>query len=96
VLAACQTAYDSDERGNGTTTIAAAFLRAGAASVIGTIWNVDDVASKDFFLSVHRRLLSGQSPSQAVASAQRACYASAECRRAAATTWIGTAAYGSE
>jgi CHAT domain-containing protein len=95
VLAACQTAASSGERASGISSVAATFLRAGAASVVGTLWRVNDVASEQFFLNVHRQLANGQRTSVAVARAQRACYASDACR-AAPATWIGTSAYGVE
>jgi CHAT domain-containing protein len=95
VLAACGTASDSAQRTSGAATISAAFLRSGARSVIGTLWDVDDIASGPFFLDVHRALVGGKTASQAVAVAQRACYASPACR-GAVPTWVGTAAYGLE
>jgi CHAT domain-containing protein len=95
VLAACETAVDPGARASGVMSIAATFLRSGAASVIGTLWQVDDAAGEQIFLEVHRALATGQSSSEAVARAQRACYASDQCR-AAPSTWIGAAAYGAE
>jgi CHAT domain-containing protein len=95
VLAACETASDSGERVSGVTSIAATFLRAGASSVVGTLWQVDDAAAEQFFVDVHRALASGQPAAMAVTRAQRSCYASPSCRTAAAT-WIGASAYGVE
>jgi CHAT domain-containing protein len=96
VLAACETATAArTDRSLGAADLAGAFLRAGAASVIATLWKIDDVAGQEFFVEVHRGLSSGQSPAMAVAAAQRACRASESCRPHP-VTWVGTTVYGLE
>lgn len=95
VLAACETGAGLVDRARGVTSLAAVFLRAGTASVAGTLWPVDDVSSASFFLSLHRRLLAGDGMAEAVARAQIACRQDAVCRRAAAT-WVGTTAFGAD
>jgi len=95
VLAACETGATSIDRAAGLASLSAAFLRAGAGSVVANLWRVDDSASEVFFLNVHRRLTAGDSAARSVALAQRACRADEQCRRAA-PTWIGTAVYGSQ
>jgi len=72
---------------------ASAFLRAGASSVVGSLWKVDDAVAEQFFTGVHRRLAEGQPAAVAVALAQRDCRDSAECRQHPAT-WIGATVYG--
>jgi CHAT domain-containing protein len=93
VLAACETAATPTDRAAGPRSIASAFLRAGAASVVATLWPVDDAAGEEFFVEVHRALARGNASALAVRSAQRACYASPSCR-AVPATWIGTSSYG--
>jgi CHAT domain-containing protein len=75
------------------THLASAFLRAGASSVVGSLWKVDDAVAEQFFTGVHRRLAEGQPAALAVAAAQRECRLSAECRTHPAT-WIGATVYG--
>jgi CHAT domain-containing protein len=96
VLAACETAAAARaDRSVGAVDLAGGFLRAGATSVIATLWKVDDLVGQEFFVGVHRGLAAGQSPAVAVAAAQRACRASVSCR-ANPVTWVGTTVYGME
>ena len=94
VLAGCETATASaTDRSTSRTHLASAFLRAGASSVVGSLWKVDDAVAEQFFTGVHRRLAEGQPAAVAVAIAQRECRDSAECRQHPAT-WIGATVYG--
>jgi CHAT domain-containing protein len=94
VLAACETGTTSTDRAAGLSSLSTALLRAGAVSVVATLWEIDDAASEMFFSNLHRALAAGQSTATAVARAQRACRADDACRRAPAI-WVGTQAYGS-
>jgi CHAT domain-containing protein len=94
VLAACETGAAPVDRAAGVASLAAGFLRAGAASVAATLWPVEDAQSQQFFLVLHKGLIAGDSMARAVARAQQICRASVQCREAA-TTWVGTTAYGS-
>jgi CHAT domain-containing protein len=93
VLAACETGAMSTDRATGLSSLSTALLRAGAVSVVATLWDVDDAAGEVFFLNVHRALAAGQTTATAVARAQRQCRADVDCRRAAGV-WVGTSAYG--
>jgi CHAT domain-containing protein len=94
VLAGCETAASAaGDRSTSRTHLASAFLRAGASSVVGSLWKVDDAVAEQFFTEVHRRLAKGQSAAVAVAGAQRQCRRAADCRRNPAT-WIGATVYG--
>jgi CHAT domain-containing protein len=95
VLAACETGAMSTDRATGLSSLSAALLRAGAVSVVATLWDVDDAASEVFFLNVHRGLAAGRTTAAAVAQAQRQCRADPECRRGAGV-WVGTNAYGAQ
>ena len=81
------------DRSTSRTHLASAFLRAGAASVVGSLWKVDDAVAEQFFTDVHRRLATGQPATTAVAGAQRQCRISPDCRLHPAT-WIGATVYG--
>jgi CHAT domain-containing protein len=94
VLAGCETAASAPgDRSTNRTHLASAFLRAGASSVVGSLWKVDDAVAEEFFTEVHRRLAKGQPAAVAVAGAQRQCREAADCRRNPAT-WIGATVYG--
>jgi CHAT domain-containing protein len=94
VLAGCETAQSSvADRSTGRAHLATAFLRAGASTVVGSLWKVDDAVAEQFFTDVHRRLAAGEPAAVAVAGAQRQCRGSVDCRRHPAT-WIGATVYG--
>lgn len=85
VLAACDTAgAQPHDRSSGGTSLAGEFLRAGASSVVASLWKVEDSAGEGLFVDVHRGLAAGQSAPHAVARAQRMCKTNRACRIAAA------------
>jgi CHAT domain-containing protein/tetratricopeptide (TPR) repeat protein len=70
VLAACSTASGPTRHGEGTNSLARAFLAAGARAVVGGLWDVSDASAVDLFVAFHRQLLAGESPRQALRQAQ--------------------------
>ena len=70
VLSACQTGLGTIVAGEGVLGLAWAFTRAGAASLIVTLWNVSDAASGQAMVAFYRGLASGQSKSAALRSAR--------------------------
>ena len=93
ILAACETGATRFDQATSVMSISSAFLRAGARSVVATLWPIDDTSGAAFFPAIHRELLDGRGTAVAVARAQRACRRDARCR-ASAPTWIGTTVYG--
>lgn len=69
VLAGCRTAVRA--RRSELSSLANAFLAAGARSVLGTLWDLPDGESQDLVSGFHRRLLRGESPARALAETQR-------------------------
>jgi CHAT domain-containing protein len=57
VLSACQTAIGKSFAETGMMTLAGAFLHAGAASVLSTLWKIDDEATAEFMKIFYRELL---------------------------------------
>ena len=57
VLSACGSATGSARAGEGLTSLARAFLHAGADAVLGTLWNVDDRATAEFMRRFYHRML---------------------------------------
>jgi CHAT domain-containing protein len=49
-----------------------AFLGAGAANVIATLWRVDDPSTARLMVALHRALRAGRPEATALAEAQRA------------------------
>jgi CHAT domain-containing protein len=70
VLAACSTATGATYRMEGATSLSRAFLLAGASSVVGSLWDIDDEVSEQFFIRFHRRLAAGDAPADALRGAQ--------------------------
>lgn len=57
VLSACETGYGELRRGEGIVGMARAFTYAGAKSLIATLWEVDDEATRDLTVNFYDRLL---------------------------------------
>ena len=71
VLSSCQSAGGSARQGEGVMSLARAFSRAGAQSVIATLWPMQDKHAADVFQSFYQRLAAGDSLSTALQIAQR-------------------------
>jgi CHAT domain-containing protein/Flp pilus assembly protein TadD len=63
VLSACQTAASDIGHGDGTVSLARAFLYAGSKGVIATTWRVSDVAAMRVITEVYRQLSNGTTTS---------------------------------
>ncbi len=69
VLSACDTA-NSRAQDRAPTTLANAFLAAGASQVVATLAPVEDEATRRFFLSFYGQLQAGLAPAQALQKAK--------------------------
>lgn len=69
VLAGCRTAASGEGYGY-VQNLAAAFLAAGARHVVGSLWDIEDKAGRQFSLALHRGLRAGLDPDQAMRRAQ--------------------------
>jgi CHAT domain-containing protein len=76
VLGACGTLRGSTRGLEGMPSIARSFLAAGASTVIGTVLDVDDAASRQILTSFHRSIAAGVAPAAALQEAQRNAIAS--------------------
>jgi len=83
-LAGCRTAA-------GTRSLVEAFLAAGAGSVVGTLWEVDDAATREMSIAFHRSLRDGATP----AAALRATQIDMIRRAASPRVWASLQLYGS-
>lgn len=70
VLAACGTFRGDATHTAGMPGLTRALLLAGASSVVGTLWDLDDDAAAPLFLRFHKLLRTGMPPAQALRSAQ--------------------------
>lgn len=70
ILSACGSATGPASRSEGVKSLAHAFYAAGADSVLGTRWDVEDRAGQDFIATFHSMLKAGASPAEALQSTQ--------------------------
>lgn len=70
VLGACETAYGNVYRGEGLISLARPFLTAGAASVVGSHWEIDDAVSRQLLTAFHREFIVTRDPLLALRRAQ--------------------------
>ena len=72
VLSACDTGTADAGRGGHVTSLATAFLRAGARGVLAALWPVDDAAAADCIDQLYYELVGGAVPlADALSDAQR-------------------------
>ncbi len=88
VLSACETALGAEIRGEGLLGFAQGFMYAGAASVLVSLWNVDDQATAELMARFyHKLLVEGMRPAAALRAAQATI--SREKRWQAPYFWAG-------
>jgi CHAT domain-containing protein len=87
VLSACETVRAGTERASGFTGLAGAFLAAGVGGVIGTLWRVDDDATRTLLVAFHHELARTGDPPSALRAAQLRLLRGPEGRWRAPTAW---------
>jgi CHAT domain-containing protein len=70
VLAACRSHLGRAVRSEGFVSLSRAFLSVGARGVVGTLWAVDDAATRRLMRAFYSRLRDGEAPSDALRAAQ--------------------------
>jgi CHAT domain-containing protein len=71
VLSACSTALGEDVRGEGLIGLTRGFMYAGAASVVASLWKVDDEATAELMKRFYANMLQqGMTPAAALRAAQ--------------------------
>ena len=89
VLAACRTAAGPIRKGEGAIGLARPFLARGVASVVGTLWDIDDHASQNIFKFFYAALRDGMTPAAALRAAQVALIRDADSRLRFPDAWAG-------
>ncbi|HEV7768511.1 MAG TPA: CHAT domain-containing protein [Thermoanaerobaculia bacterium] len=87
VLAACGTFRGDALHVGGMSSLARAFLIAGARGVVGTLWEIDDDVSASLFLRLHQHLMGGADPADALRLAQSDLLQSPDLRLAHPAAW---------
>lgn len=72
VLSACETGLSGDEAGDEMVGLVRAFMVAGAARVVGSLWPVEDRVASALMTDFCRSLCAGESPAAALRGAQLA------------------------
>ena len=70
ILSACKTAFGEEIGGEGMTGLSRAFFTAGIPSIVASLWNVEDNATKELMVEFHKRYINGDSPSISLKKAQ--------------------------
>lgn len=70
VLSACQTQLGTLSRGDDMIGLSRAFLYAGAPTVVGSLWKVDDAATAALMTGFYTQLKQGSAPAAALRAAQ--------------------------
>ena len=92
VLAACRTGVN---QWSAVENFAFAFLSTGSTTVIGTIRDVPDYASRFFSVTLHRLIHQGKEPAEAVRETQLAMASSRDPALSEPETWSAFQVYGS-
>lgn len=88
MLAGCRTALSSQPGGD---SLVDAFLTAGAGSVVGTLWEVEDASTRTMSTMFHRELRKGLTPKEALRATQLEMIKRGE----APSVWASLQLYGS-
>ncbi len=70
VLSACETGIGELQRGEGIVSLARGFSYAGAASIVTTLWSIDDFASAEIMALFYENLKAGDSKDGALRQAK--------------------------
>jgi len=94
VLAGCRTASVTNGPAS-VSSLATAFLAAGARSVVGTLWDIDDDIAADASVELHEAMSRGEKPSTALRSVQLRMLRTGDVRNRSPRSWSGLQTYGS-
>ena len=71
VLSACQTALGDIASGEGVFGLQRGFKKAGAKTIIMSLWKVDDEATRILMVELYKNLMSGKNKQQSLKDAQK-------------------------
>ena len=77
VLSACQTGYGKMENGEGIMSLARAFRYAGCPNIITSLWQVDDLSTRNIMLSFYSNLKNNMPKDEALQKAKQEFLSSA-------------------
>jgi CHAT domain-containing protein len=94
VLAGCRTSSGQIRRGEGVISLARPFLAAGVPTVLATLWDLNDRASRPLFVEFHRGVRHGLAPVDALRQAQLRLIESGNPDLTSPTSWAAVTAIG--
>jgi CHAT domain-containing protein len=94
VLAACRTSAGRIRRGEGVFSLARPFIAAGVPTVVASLWDVDDRASRALFVAFHRALRRGEAVTDALRTAQLGALADSDAVLRSPENWASFAVIG--
>ncbi|MBK8562958.1 MAG: CHAT domain-containing protein [Saprospiraceae bacterium] len=94
VLSACNTGTGKLQHGEGVMSMARSFLLAGSASVLTSLWAVDDCTTADLMLAYYRELKDGEPKDVALQQARVAYLANADMERSHPYYWAAFVQFG--
>jgi CHAT domain-containing protein len=89
VLGACRTGWGANVAGEGILSLSHAFLGAGARAVLGSLWDVEDRATRDLLTAVHQAMARGETLTDAVRTAQLRALGSSDPALRRPAAWAG-------
>ncbi len=94
VLGACDTFGPRNTRATGLSGLARPFLDAGAASVVGTLWKVDDRETSQLLTRFHRAQSHSHRPAEALQRSQVEMLRSGDQKLSTPSAWAGAQVAG--
>jgi CHAT domain-containing protein len=95
VLAGCETGRGRLSRSEGPLSLARAFLKAGAANVVATAWDVDDRQSSDLMRDFYQQIAAGAGLDPALRHAQLEALKRSNTDGSGPMTWAAYTTYTS-
>jgi CHAT domain-containing protein len=94
VLAACRTSAGRVRRGEGVFSLARPFLAAGVPTVVASLWDVDDRATRTLLVAFHQALSKGAAAADALRAAQLAALATGRVSHGDPSNWASFTVIG--
>ena len=94
MITGCESGFGPNVSGEGTYSLARAFLQGGANNVVGSLWGLPDFSSAQLTGGFYQSLKSGSAPSAALAQAKRDYLRMADNNTAQPFYWAGLVVYG--
>lgn len=94
VLSACNTGTGRLQEGEGVMSMARSFLLAGSASVLTSLWAVDDCTTSDIMVRFYQSLKNGEAKDVAIQKARLAYLASADTEASHPYYWAAFVQFG--